>query len=104
MLTISDQIVFFGIDNIHAMRESLSRLREYLDTYGTTSSDGMSSYLVSSNLGLSSWHETLYCFSLLLPNVIYHLICIIYHLNNQCSVICWFQIKCTHMLVILSMQ
>lgn len=41
------QVVFFGIDNIHAMRESLSRLREYLDTHGTTSSDGMSSFLVS---------------------------------------------------------
>lgn len=47
LLKIYDQIVFFGIDNIHAMRESLSRLRDYLDTYGTTSSDGMSSYLVS---------------------------------------------------------
>ncbi|XP_048498934.1 phosphatidylinositol-3-phosphatase myotubularin-1 isoform X2 [Beta vulgaris subsp. vulgaris] len=46
------EIVFFGIDNIHAMRESLSRLREYLDTYGTTSSDGMSSYL---RHGGSSW-------------------------------------------------
>ncbi|KAL5800413.1 hypothetical protein ACOSQ4_033297 [Xanthoceras sorbifolium] len=39
------EIVFFGIDNIHAMRESLSRLRDYLDTHGTTSSDGMSSFL-----------------------------------------------------------
>ncbi|GAB4836323.1 Carrier protein, mitochondrial [Ancistrocladus abbreviatus] len=39
------EIVFFGIDNIHAMRDSLARLREYLDTYGTTSSDGMSSFL-----------------------------------------------------------
>ncbi|KAL2923060.1 Phosphatidylinositol-3-phosphatase myotubularin-1 [Bienertia sinuspersici] len=46
------EIVFFGIDNIHAMRESLSRLREYLDTYGTTSSDGMSSYL---RHGGSTW-------------------------------------------------
>ena len=41
------QVVFFGIDNIHAMRESLSRLRDYVDTHGTTSSDGMSSFLVS---------------------------------------------------------
>lgn len=41
------QIVFFGIDNIHAMRESLTRLRDYLDVHGTTSSDGMSSFLVS---------------------------------------------------------
>ncbi|XP_048139260.1 phosphatidylinositol-3-phosphatase myotubularin-1 isoform X3 [Rhodamnia argentea] len=39
------EIVFFGIDNIHAMRESLARLREYLDTHGATSSDGMSSFL-----------------------------------------------------------
>ncbi|XP_057470447.1 phosphatidylinositol-3-phosphatase myotubularin-1 isoform X1 [Actinidia eriantha] len=39
------EIVFFGIDNIHAMRDSLSRLRDYLDTYGATSSDGMSSFL-----------------------------------------------------------
>ncbi|XP_052199735.1 phosphatidylinositol-3-phosphatase myotubularin-1-like isoform X2 [Diospyros lotus] len=39
------EIVFFGIDNIHAMRDSLSRLRDYLDTHGTTSSDGMSSFL-----------------------------------------------------------
>ena len=41
------QIVFFGIDNIHAMRESFARLREYLDTHGRASSDGMSSFLVS---------------------------------------------------------
>ncbi|KAF5959344.1 hypothetical protein HYC85_000553 [Camellia sinensis] len=39
------EIVFFGIDNIHAMRDSLSRLRDYLDTHGATSSDGMSSFL-----------------------------------------------------------
>ncbi|KAI6669248.1 hypothetical protein NL676_004133 [Syzygium grande] len=39
------EIVFFGIDNIHAMRESLGRLREYLDTHGATSSDGISSFL-----------------------------------------------------------
>ncbi|KAL6963487.1 Carrier protein, mitochondrial [Sarracenia purpurea var. burkii] len=39
------EIVFFGIDNIHAMRDSLSRLREYLDTHGATSSDGISSFL-----------------------------------------------------------
>ncbi|XP_044461637.1 phosphatidylinositol-3-phosphatase myotubularin-1-like [Mangifera indica] len=39
------EIVFFGIDNIHAMRESFARLRDYLDTHGTTSSDGMSSFL-----------------------------------------------------------
>ncbi|XP_010552937.1 PREDICTED: phosphatidylinositol-3-phosphatase myotubularin-1-like isoform X2 [Tarenaya hassleriana] len=39
------EIVFFGIDNIHAMRESFSRLRDYLDMHGTTSSDGVSSFL-----------------------------------------------------------
>ncbi|PIA54808.1 hypothetical protein AQUCO_00901002v1 [Aquilegia coerulea] len=39
------EIVFFGIDNIHAMRDSLGRLRDYVDTYGSTSSDGMSSFL-----------------------------------------------------------
>ncbi|KAK9061316.1 hypothetical protein SSX86_018496 [Deinandra increscens subsp. villosa] len=39
------EIVFFGIDNIHAMRESLVRLRDYLDMHGTKSSDGMSSFL-----------------------------------------------------------
>ena len=30
------------------MRDSLARLRDYLDTHGATSSDGMSSFLVSS--------------------------------------------------------
>ncbi|XP_076918705.1 phosphatidylinositol-3-phosphatase myotubularin-1-like isoform X2 [Bidens hawaiensis] len=39
------EIVFLGIDNIHAMRESLVRLRDYVDTHGTKSSDGMSSFL-----------------------------------------------------------
>ncbi|KAL6125559.1 hypothetical protein ACLB2K_073615 [Fragaria x ananassa] len=39
------EIVFFGIDNIHAMRDSFARLRDYLDTHGTASSDGMSSFL-----------------------------------------------------------
>ncbi|XVF82834.1 hypothetical protein PTKIN_Ptkin16aG0082200 [Pterospermum kingtungense] len=39
------EIVFFGIDNIHAMRESFGRLRDYLDTHGAASSDGMSSFL-----------------------------------------------------------
>ncbi|CAL9040397.1 unnamed protein product [Musa banksii] len=39
------EVVFFGIENIHTMRESLARLRDYLDTHGTTSSDGMSSFL-----------------------------------------------------------
>ncbi|XP_010543597.1 PREDICTED: phosphatidylinositol-3-phosphatase myotubularin-1-like isoform X2 [Tarenaya hassleriana] len=39
------EIVFFGIDNIHGMRESFCRLRDYVDMHGTTSSDGMSSFL-----------------------------------------------------------
>ncbi|KAL5709640.1 hypothetical protein ACHQM5_020305 [Ranunculus cassubicifolius] len=39
------EIVFFGIDNIHAMRDSQFRLRDYLDTHGSSSSDGMSSFL-----------------------------------------------------------
>lgn len=39
------EVVFFGIDNIHAMRDSLSRLRDYLDTHGAASSDGLSSFL-----------------------------------------------------------
>ncbi|XP_033140855.1 phosphatidylinositol-3-phosphatase myotubularin-2 isoform X2 [Brassica rapa] len=42
---LQSEIVFFGIDNIHAMRESFSRLRDYLDMHGTTSSDGTSSFL-----------------------------------------------------------
>lgn len=51
--TCGQQVVFFGIDNIHAMRESFARLRDYLDTHGATSSDGVSSYLVSYALMLS---------------------------------------------------
>ncbi|KAL4182423.1 hypothetical protein AMTRI_Chr11g149940 [Amborella trichopoda] len=39
------EVVFFGIDNIHAMRDSFARLRDYLDTHGVTSSDGLSSFL-----------------------------------------------------------
>ncbi|KAK9158769.1 hypothetical protein Scep_005343 [Stephania cephalantha] len=39
------EVVFLGIDNIHAMRESLVRLRDYLDTHGAASSDGMSSFM-----------------------------------------------------------
>ncbi|XP_010452352.1 PREDICTED: phosphatidylinositol-3-phosphatase myotubularin-2 [Camelina sativa] len=46
------EIVFLGIDNIHTMRESFSRLREYLDMHGTTSSDGTSSFL---RHGASTW-------------------------------------------------
>ncbi|OIV89707.1 hypothetical protein TanjilG_05162 [Lupinus angustifolius] len=46
------EIVFLGIDNIHAMRESYARLREYVDTHGRASSDGMSSFL---RHGASTW-------------------------------------------------
>lgn len=46
------EVIFFGIDNIHAMRDSLARLREYLDTHGKASSDGMSSFL---RHGGSTW-------------------------------------------------
>ncbi|KAK7279532.1 hypothetical protein RJT34_24585 [Clitoria ternatea] len=46
------EIVFLGIDNIHAMRESFTRLREYMDTHGRASSDGMSSFL---RHGGSTW-------------------------------------------------
>lgn len=42
------EVVFFGIDNIHSMRESLARLRDYVDTNGATPSDGMSSFLRNS--------------------------------------------------------
>ncbi|OIV90583.1 hypothetical protein TanjilG_01664 [Lupinus angustifolius] len=46
------EIVFLGIDNIHAMRDSYARLREYVDTHGRASSDGMSSFL---RHGGSTW-------------------------------------------------
>ncbi|KAK1396560.1 phosphatidylinositol-3-phosphatase myotubularin-1 [Heracleum sosnowskyi] len=46
------EIVFLGIDNIHAMRDSLARLRDYVDTHGTASSDGISSFL---RHGGSTW-------------------------------------------------
>ncbi|KAH9321797.1 hypothetical protein KI387_016436, partial [Taxus chinensis] len=39
------EVVFLGIDNIHAMRESFNRLRDYLDTHGAASSDGLLSFL-----------------------------------------------------------
>jgi hypothetical protein len=55
MFCLFHQIVFFGIDNIHAMRDSLARLRDYLDTYGASSSDGMSSFLVSLQILYRSW-------------------------------------------------
>ncbi|XP_061349337.1 phosphatidylinositol-3-phosphatase myotubularin-1-like isoform X2 [Gastrolobium bilobum] len=46
------EIVFFGIENIHAMRDSFALLREYMDTHGRASSDGMSSFL---RHGGSTW-------------------------------------------------
>lgn len=39
------------------MRESFGRLRDYLDTHGAASSDGMSSFLVSPS-PLKSWSIT----------------------------------------------
>ncbi|KAK9168451.1 hypothetical protein Syun_000591 [Stephania yunnanensis] len=48
-ITGSKGVVFLGIDNIHAMRESLVRLRDYLDTHGAASSDGMSSFMFDKN-------------------------------------------------------
>lgn len=39
-------MIFLGIENIHGMRDSLSRLRQFLDTHGASSSDGSSSILV----------------------------------------------------------
>ncbi|XP_039133486.1 LOW QUALITY PROTEIN: phosphatidylinositol-3-phosphatase myotubularin-1-like [Dioscorea cayenensis subsp. rotundata] len=50
------EVVFFGIDNIHFMRESLARVRDYLDTHGTTSSDGMSSFLRNGERTWSGGH------------------------------------------------
>eukprot|EP00249_Psilotum_nudum_P023915 c29027_g2_i1 orf=103-2715(-) len=44
------EVVFLGIDNIHAMRDSLARLRDYLDMHGAASSDGSSSLLRSGGL------------------------------------------------------
>ncbi|KAH8966590.1 hypothetical protein BDL97_03G033800 [Sphagnum fallax] len=41
------EVVFLGIDNIHAMRDSLARLRDFLDIHGAASSDGSSSLLRS---------------------------------------------------------
>lgn len=40
------QVIFLGIDNIHGMRDSLTKMREFLDTHGACSSDGSSSLLV----------------------------------------------------------
>lgn len=40
------QVIFLGIDNIHGMRDSLAKMREFLDTHGACSSDGSSSLLV----------------------------------------------------------
>eukprot|EP00850_Spirogloea_muscicola_P000602 SM000002S05682 [mRNA] locus=s2:1511167:1515854:- [translate_table: standard] len=45
------EVVFLGIENIHIMRESFQRLREYLDVHGACSSDGSSSLLRSQGTG-----------------------------------------------------
>ncbi|KAJ7530934.1 hypothetical protein O6H91_14G025600 [Diphasiastrum complanatum] len=45
------EVVFLGIDNIHAMRDSLGRLRDYVDVHGAASSDGSSSLLRSGGWG-----------------------------------------------------
>jgi myotubularin-related protein 1/2 len=37
---IWDQVLFLGIQNIHTMRDSLSRLRDYVDAHGSISSNG----------------------------------------------------------------
>ncbi|KAE8667588.1 Phosphatidylinositol-3-phosphatase myotubularin-1 [Hibiscus syriacus] len=55
------EVVFFGIDNIHAMRESFARLRDYLDTHGAASSDGMSSFLTGA---FRENHEDIWCIKL----------------------------------------
>ncbi|KAL2629032.1 hypothetical protein R1flu_013718 [Riccia fluitans] len=39
------EVVFLGIENIHIMRESFAKLRDYLDLHGGASSDGSSSLL-----------------------------------------------------------
>ncbi|KAG6556234.1 hypothetical protein Mapa_002175 [Marchantia paleacea] len=39
------EVVFLGIENIHIMRDSFARLRDYLDLHGGASSDGSSSLL-----------------------------------------------------------
>jgi myotubularin-related protein 1/2 len=39
-------VIFLGIDNIHGMRDSLIKMRDFLDTNGASSSDGSSSLLV----------------------------------------------------------
>ncbi|CAI7869293.1 unnamed protein product [Closterium sp. NIES-53] len=46
------EVVYLGIDNIHAVRDSMNRLREYLDTHGSACSDGSSSLLRS---GTGGW-------------------------------------------------
>ncbi|KAF2920904.1 phosphatidylinositol-3-phosphatase myotubularin-1 [Oryza sativa Japonica Group] len=37
------EVLFLGIQNIHTMRDSLFRLRDYVDTHGSVSSNGTSS-------------------------------------------------------------
>ncbi|CAM6099841.1 unnamed protein product [Calypogeia fissa] len=42
---LNSEVVFLGIDNIHVMRDSFTRLRDYLDLHGGASSDGSSSLM-----------------------------------------------------------
>jgi myotubularin-related protein 1/2 len=44
---LQSEVIFLGIDNIHGMRDSLTKMREFLDTHGACSSDGSSSLLRS---------------------------------------------------------
>lgn len=48
----SSEVVYLGIDNIHTMKDSGARLREYLDQHGAACSDGSSSLLRSGGI---SW-------------------------------------------------
>ncbi|CAM0911658.1 unnamed protein product [Alopecurus aequalis] len=41
------EVLFLGIQNIHTMRDSLSRLRDYVDAHGSISSNGTSSAVSS---------------------------------------------------------
>lgn len=44
---LQSEVIFLGIDNIHGMRDSLTKMRDFLDTHGASSSDGSSSLLRS---------------------------------------------------------
>ncbi|XP_024360704.1 phosphatidylinositol-3-phosphatase myotubularin-1 isoform X1 [Physcomitrium patens] len=44
---LQSEVIFLGIDNIHGMRDSLTKMRDFLDIHGAASSDGSSSLLRS---------------------------------------------------------